>query len=70
MPYKRKAITAEEALAVREYYTNRCQRKSKRRLMRLLAKNFDEKDFMRVPLILRSYRTLNRTPDHDRRKWN
>ena len=70
MPYKRKAITIQEALAVREYYTKRYQRKSKRRLPRLLAKNFDEKDFMRVPLILRFFRMRYKTPDRHRRKWN
>lgn len=58
MPYKRNAMPIQEVLAVREYYTKRYQRKSKRRLTRLLAKNFEEKDFVKAPLTLRLYLRL------------
>lgn len=45
MSYIKELVKQSDILAVREYYSRLYKRKSKRRLTRLLAKNFDEKDF-------------------------
>ena len=44
--------------AHRKEHIKRYKRKSKRRLTRLLAKNFDPKDFTKAPITLRLYRLL------------
>ena len=58
MPYTNENHDLETVLTVREYYTKQYKRKSKRRLTRLLAKNFEEKDFVKAPLTLRLYLRL------------
>ena len=58
MGYIKESIKQSDILEVQEYYSKRNQRKSKRRLTRLLAKNFEEKDFVKPPLILRLYLRL------------
>ncbi len=70
MPYIKESVKQSDILAVREYYTKLYKRKSKRRLTRLIAKNFDVQDIKRAPLILRFYRLLYKTPVQDRQKEN